>query len=94
MVRGNTDARRKRAQAMREVAPYLGLGTALVAPIVAGALIGRWLDVRYDWHPVATVVGSLMGMAIGFYHFLRTALASTPRRPPDDDTPGPQAPHA
>lgn len=53
---------------------YIGLGTELVAPILLGVFAGRWLDGRWGTEPWLLVAGSILGLVLGFYSFLRRVL--------------------
>ena len=61
-------------ETMRTVARYTNLGWTLVAAIVLGVLGGRWLDARFGTEPWFLLVGALLGIAVGLYHFLATVL--------------------
>jgi uncharacterized membrane protein YfcA len=51
---------------------YMGLGTQLGLTILAGALIGKWLDNKFEMpKPYLTTFFSLFFLAGGFYVFLR-----------------------
>jgi F0F1-type ATP synthase assembly protein I len=50
-------------RAVREAAPYLGLGTMLAASVGLGLGAGYWLDARFGTTPVFFLVGGLLGMA-------------------------------
>jgi len=52
----------------------MGLGIELVAPILLGIFVGRWLDGRWGTEPWLLVAGSVLGMIVGFYSFLRSVL--------------------
>ena len=60
---------------------YMGLGIELVAPILLGVFVGRWLDGRWGTKPWLLVVGAVLGLVLGFYSFLRSVL------PAGKDTP-------
>lgn len=53
------------------IASQVGLG--IVLPLVAGGLIGWYLDssVFHDSVPIATLIGLLLGLAAGVYGFYR-----------------------
>jgi ATP synthase protein I len=57
---------------MQELAPYSSLGIQLAITIGLFALLGWWLDGKYDTKPVFTLICSLSGIAIGFYSFFKT----------------------
>ena len=50
----------------------LTVGTVLVACVVAGFLLGSYLDRRLGTSPWLTVVGVLLGTAAGFVGLFRT----------------------
>jgi F0F1-type ATP synthase assembly protein I len=52
----------------------MGLGVELVAPILLGVFVGRWLDGRWGTEPWLLVAGSVLGLVVGFYTFLRSVL--------------------
>lgn len=61
----------------------LGIGFALAIWIVGGALLGNYLDGRFDTRPVLTLVFLVMGLAIGFtdaYRRLRMVMARSNRK--------------
>jgi F0F1-type ATP synthase assembly protein I len=59
----------------------MGLGFELVAPILLGVWAGYRLDSWWGTKPWSMVVGALLGMAVGFYTFLRGALSRGGHRP-------------
>ena len=52
---------------LQGLATGLSVGLYLALPIVAGALLGRYVDERLRWHPWGTFVGILAGFAVGGY---------------------------
>ncbi|MDH3590495.1 MAG: AtpZ/AtpI family protein [Planctomycetota bacterium] len=69
----------------RPPAHYVGLGFQLALPIVLGAFGGRWLDAKLGTTPWLVVVGSLLGIAAGFWNFFRAALPALGRGPGEGD---------
>jgi len=59
---------------------YAGIGMELAIPLLAGVLLGRWLDGRLGTRPRLLLAGALLGMAAGFLAFFRTVLP--PRKGP------------
>lgn len=49
----------------------LGIGFSLAIWIVGGALLGNYLDGRFDTRPLLTLVLLVLGMGIGFYDAFR-----------------------
>ena len=62
------------SEILRKSGPYLNLGFSLAVPIILGAVLGHWLDGRLQTGPALTLVGCILGMVVGFYHFLKVAL--------------------
>lgn len=71
------------SQAYRSVGPYLTLGVQFVVNILVCVFAGRWLDGYFETHPVFIILGSLFGIAAGFYHFFKVVL-NMDRKPEDD----------
>ena len=61
-------------QAYRSVGPYLTLGIQLIATILLGVFAGHWADGKFDTAPLWTLIGGLIGIAAGFYHFFKAVL--------------------
>jgi F0F1-type ATP synthase assembly protein I len=60
------------AKTMREVGPYLGLGLQLAVTIVVMVLIGDWLDKKFDYKYLFTIVFAVLGIGAGLYNMLKT----------------------
>lgn len=63
---------------VREAGPLLGIGTSLAVSVLLGVLVGRWADGRWGREPLFTVVGAVVGLAVGAYGFVRTVTARKP----------------
>lgn len=59
-------------RALREAAPYLGLGTTLAVTVLAGIGGGYWLDGRLGTRPVFLLLGGTLGVGAALYHFFKT----------------------
>jgi F0F1-type ATP synthase assembly protein I len=57
---------------LRDVAPYLGLGTTLAVTVLAGLGGGYWLDARLGTRPLFLLLGGTLALAAGLYHFFKT----------------------
>ena len=53
---------------------YMSLGFELITPILLGVFGGLWLDGRWGTRPWLMVSGSLLGLIVGFYAFLKRVL--------------------
>ena len=71
-------------RALREAAPYLGLGTTLAITVLAGLGGGYWLDGRLGTRPVFLLLGSALGVGAALYHFF-WAVAGLNKRKADHD---------
>ena len=58
-------------RALRDAAPYLGIGSSLAATLLLSLGAGHWLDVRYGTGPRWFLVGAVFGLLAAFYHFYR-----------------------
>jgi F0F1-type ATP synthase assembly protein I len=58
--------------ALRDVAPYLGMGTGLAVTVLAGLGGGYWLDAKLGTRPIFFLVGGVVGLAAAMYHFWKT----------------------
>jgi hypothetical protein len=59
-------------RALREAAPYLGLGTAMALTLAIGLGGGYWLDGKLGTGPLFLLVGGALGMFAAFYHMVKT----------------------
>lgn len=48
-------------------ARFTGIGWSIVIPIVAGLLLGKWIDGKTGTHPLFLLLGIVLGLAIGLY---------------------------
>lgn len=74
MNKHNTDKPSSLSQAYRSVGPYLTLGIQLVVTILLCVFAGHWADGKFDTSPLLTLIGGLLGIAAGFYHFFKAVL--------------------
>jgi len=59
-------------RALRDVAPYLGIGTTLAVTVLAGLGGGYWLDAQLGTEPWLLLLGGMLGLGAALYHFFRT----------------------
>jgi F0F1-type ATP synthase assembly protein I len=69
-------------RAVREAAPFLGLGTTLAVTVLAGLGGGYWLDRQLGTRPVLLLLGGALGVGAALYYFF-TAVAALNKRPAD-----------
>ena len=59
-------------RAVREAAPYLGIGTSLAVTVGLGTAIGYWADGRFGTRPWLMLVGAVCGVGLGIWQFYLT----------------------
>ena len=74
MKNHNTHKPSSLGQAYRSVGPYLTLGIQLIVTILLFVFAGHWADGKFDTSPLLTLIGGLVGIAAGFYHFFKVVL--------------------
>jgi F0F1-type ATP synthase assembly protein I len=72
-----SDSRRRgagdRGRALREAAPYIGLGTTLAVTVAVGLGAGYWLDGQLETRPWFTLAGGSLGVFAALVYILRLA---------------------
>jgi F0F1-type ATP synthase assembly protein I len=59
------------AGALRDMAPYLGIGATLAVTVLLGVGVGYWLDGRLKTSPAFLLAGAVIGILSAGYHFYR-----------------------
>lgn len=62
------------ARAMREAEPYLQAGWSLAGAVALGTVVGYLADRKLGTTPWLLVVGACLGLAAGFYAFIKAVL--------------------
>jgi F0F1-type ATP synthase assembly protein I len=62
------------AAAYRKAGPYLNLGIEFAAAILLCLFGGRWLDGKLGTAPYLMLVGTFLGITVGFLNLYRTAI--------------------
>jgi F0F1-type ATP synthase assembly protein I len=57
-------------------ARYSGIGIEFAAALAGFALVGYWIDRRYDTSPWGIVIGAGLGLLGGTYNLIRQSLAA------------------
>lgn len=63
---------------VRDLAPYLGIGTTLAVTVLLGLGVGHWLDDRLGTQPLFLLLGGSFGLGLALYQFFKT-VAGTKR---------------
>jgi len=66
------------ARTLRDVAPYLGLGTSLAMTVLLGLGGGYWLDRRLGTAPLFLLLGGGFGLFAGLYNFFKLVAGRKP----------------
>ena len=61
-------------EVMRAVSRYMDLGLTFVITTGGGAWLGYWADRRFDTAPWLFLLGAVLGITLGFYHFFSVVL--------------------
>jgi F0F1-type ATP synthase assembly protein I len=61
-------------RAVREIAPYSGLGLQLAVTVVLFWFIGKMIDEHYGTQPLWMIVGAMVGIAVGMYNFIKSVI--------------------
>lgn len=75
-MKNNSKKKDSRKRILNELGPYLNMGMQLVVTIAVMALLGWWLDTKFDTEPWLLVVFSFLGAIAGMVTFIKTALRS------------------
>jgi F0F1-type ATP synthase assembly protein I len=67
-------------RALREAAPFLGLGMTLAVTVLAGVGGGYWLDGRLGTRPAFLLLGGTLGVGAALYHLLTAVVGPDKRR--------------
>lgn len=84
-MRSENESSDKMGKTMKDVGPYLGLGTQLAATIVIMFFAGKWLDEQLGIFPLLTILLSFLGGFAGIYNFIRTVLLLNERKKNHND---------
>ena len=60
----------------KSMAAIAGIGWVLVAAVVAGTLLGAWLDAKLNTDPWLLVIGAAGGTTVGIVHVWRVSKRS------------------
>jgi F0F1-type ATP synthase assembly protein I len=64
---------------------YSGVGLELAGATAGLALIGYWIDGRFDTRPWGTLVGVVIGLVGGLYNLVRQSLEAVREAKADDE---------
>lgn len=73
-MKQSDDSENKLINSYKEIGPYLGLGTQLAASIILMFFLGRWLDQKFETHPILTIIFSFFGGFAGLYNLIKSTI--------------------
>ncbi len=73
----------------RRLAPAMGLVSTMTGSILAGVLLGSWLDRRLHTEPLLTAGLAMAGLVSGALYMTRALRLTNSNQPPPDDRPEP-----
>lgn len=76
----------------RRLAPAMGLVSTMTGSILAGVLLGSWLDRRLHTDPLLTAGFAMAGLLSGALYLARALRLPNPDDRPPDDRPEPPPP--
>ncbi|AKU92921.1 hypothetical protein AKJ08_3308 [Vulgatibacter incomptus] len=68
------------ARAMREAEPYIQASWSLAAAVALGVVAGYFADKELGTQPWLLLTGSVLGMALGVYAFIKAILVAEQKR--------------
>jgi ATP synthase protein I len=68
------------AKAYRAAAPWLNASAKLTTGPLLGVLVGWWVDKSKGTGPYGVLIGSMLGIGIGFYGFIRDVLRMSSKK--------------
>lgn len=65
-------------RALREAAPYLGIGSSSAASVVLGLGAGYWLDGKLGTQPLIFLLGGVFGILAAFWQVYKLVMGRKP----------------
>ena len=65
-------------QALREAAPYLGIGSSSAASVLLGLGAGYWLDGKLGTQPILFLLGGVFGILVAFWQVYKLLMGRKP----------------
>lgn len=69
------------SRAVRDSAPYLGMGMALAVTLLLAVGAGHWMDKRFGTAPIFVLGGAAFGLFAVFYHLYKAYKMVTGGKP-------------
>ncbi len=67
-------------RAIKEIAPYSGLGLQLAVTVVLFWFIGKMIDEHYGTSPLWMIIGAMLGIIVGMYNFIKSVIELTKKK--------------
>jgi ATP synthase protein I len=64
----------------RDIGPYLNLGFQFAIAVCLGVALGYWLDMRFNTMLLFTILGLLLGGALGFTSLYRSVYSGRDKK--------------
>jgi putative Ca2+/H+ antiporter (TMEM165/GDT1 family) len=68
------------SRAIRDSAPYMGMGLSLAVTLLLAVVGGNWLDKRLGTTPLFVLAGAAFGLLAVFYHVYKAYKMTGGRR--------------
>ncbi len=75
----------KKSGSGQVVFAHITIGIQLAITILIFVFAGNWLDQHFNKSPLFLVIGTALGMAIGFYHLLKELHEGEVKEKKDDE---------
>ena len=66
--------RERNSEILQKYLQYSSIGFEFVSSVVIGLAIGYFADMKFETKPIGVLIGSLVGVGLGLYSFIRNAM--------------------
>jgi len=75
----------KNSNSGQVVFAHITIGLQLAITMIIFVYGGHWLDVYFDKSPLFLIVGTILGMLLGFYHLLKDLQVDDKKKYPKNE---------